>query len=222
MLRTFLGILFVFSAVLASAQPADGEGWAGVGVSHKLNKKIVASGALQVRVNGWGTQVKTSFAEASLSYKYNKYIRLKANYRWGPRWNGAGFSANRHRTNIDVALKYRKKPFTYSLRTRGQLEYDNLYQTEIAVARTYTLRIKPKVSYRVNKKTDFAVAVELFKPLNSRLGNRIDNLRFGASLAKDLKKGRSVSYGYALEQGINVPGPGTTHIFAVEYNFRLK
>jgi len=221
MMPRLLTVLCCLLLVLpTSAQLHDGEGWAGVGASYKVNKKTSLSGTLQLRANSWGRQVKTVFATGAINYKYNKHVRLKANYRYGPRWNMEGFSATRHRANGDLTLRTRKKPFTYSLRFRYQLEYDNILNREVATPRSYTFRLKPKVSYRVNKKTDVSAIVEIFQPLFEQ--SRVDNLRFGVGLAKDLKKGRSVSYRYAWEQAINVPKPGTVHIVGVVYDFSFK
>ena len=220
MLRILFTCLCALLLLSATAQH-DGETWKGISVGYKINKKMRAEGALQARVNGWGSNLKTVFGQASVSYKYNKYVRLKGNYRYGSRNSIRGFGGYRHRTNVDVSLRKRKKPFTYSLRARYQVEYDNLYQTEIATVIDHTVRIKPKVSYRIDKRNDLALSTELFRTVRNPAVTRFDAFRVGLGLAKDLKDGRSLTLGYKWEQGINTPAPRTTHIFAVEYGFSL-
>ena len=221
MLRSIVTTFCVLLLLSAAAQRPDGETWTGISLGYKINKKLRAEGALQARVNGWGSNLKTVFGAAALSYKYNKHVRLKANYRYGSRNSIRGFGGFRHRSNVDISLRKRKKPFTYSLRGRYQIEYDNLYQTELPVVVSHTLRIKPKVTYRLNKKNDLGLSAEFFQPVRQPAAPRWDAFRVGIAVAKDLKGGRSFSYGYKWEQGVNTAAPGTTHIFAVEYGFSL-
>ena len=190
MLNRFLisALLAVF-AFSASAQ-YDGEFWGGVVVTKKINKKWNVGGAGQVRLNRFASNLKSSFFEVNTAYRYNKHVKVKFNYRFARRPGFIGGTANRHRGNIDLTLRDRKKksPFTYSLRFRLQQEYENLWRPENHWLATRYIRFRPMVDYSINKKYGVGTGIEAYHSLNNRYGNRFDNVRFIVALDRDLKK----------------------------------
>lgn len=218
-LRLYILLPALLLACIATAQRSDGEGWSAIGIEYELNKRTEIAGNIQARFAGWGTRTKTVFGEAAISREVVDFLKLKLNYRFGPRWGLGGFETTRHRTNLDATVGAKSKDFKYSLRLRYQVESDNPLRTEIAPTRETTVRLRPKVKYKLNKKNDLSLAGELFMPVNTPAPRLIDGYRLGASIEKDLKGGRSFSYGYLYEQPVYVAGGAATHILSLEYNF---
>ena len=151
------------------------------------------------------------YVQAGLGYKINKYLKVKANYRYT---NKSGHhdseirpTNNRERISGDLSFGIGKK---VSLKYRLRYQYTRERNTD----KEYNyLRNKLSVEYGLHKMAEPYIAGELFYRFDDK--NELQGYRYTIGLNTKINDHLSVKNFYRTEKEINTEMPQTYHIFGL-------
>ncbi|MBL4754590.1 MAG: DUF2490 domain-containing protein [Flavobacteriales bacterium] len=210
------GILFILWVGVVSAQNNDAQLWTWVSIQKKINKRMEVSLEQQLRLDNNISAIGNVFTEASLSYRFNKYVRYTVNYRYINRGQREGGFISGNRYTGDLRLRYKMKPFIITYRNRMQREFRN----ELKGVREITFnRNKLEVALDLDKKFSPFFAFEIYYHFNK---SEFNKNRYTLGVDFDLKNRNEFSLYYRLQQTYNVKNPGLDYIVGFGLAHRLK
>ena len=210
-----VGSCLCFSAVMG--QDADRlprteqvvELWSGASIKKELFNDLNASLEHQIRLNDNLQSFKSSLTNIGVRYKLHKKVRLGTYYRFSIKPRG-----NEHRSHTDLNFRYRKKPYTFSLRTRYQRVWPLNELTE------QYWRNKLKLEYKYNKRTFPYIAAEFYYRIHHQ-GNFIDKYRLYAGMDYEISDKHLVNFFYMFQREVQVYAPGASHVLGLNYELGL-
>ena len=186
--------------------------WTGISIKHKLNKKIAFNLDQQVRITDDLNEIRSTFFEFGVKYKFNKHFSTRAQYRYTIR------NKERHvnRVTVDFNGKWSIKPAKLELTYRFRLQHAVVTFTKEPSS---FIRNRIQARYALSKKLKLFAAYESFYQFNDK--NRFRQNLYAAGLIFEIKKKVDLSVFYRLDQKINTKNPENTNIVAVLLSFEI-
>lgn len=214
-----LFLLLCFSPLLLFGQ-GSGKVWSEIGLKGDITKKLNWGLELNTRFGSNG--LETYFPQATLKYKVTKWFSPSMDYRaiFDQEKNGNYSFSNR--LNFNANFKYLVDRFTFAGRIRYQYAFNRIQAiNEYNVEFDQAIRIKPEITYDINNSVfSPIVSVEFFyDPNYGPYGQRFTKYRAFAGIELELDGPHSISFGYILDQKIQVPNPKTRHILSLSYSY---
>ena len=214
--RKYAITLLLFLLLLPSQGTAQ-ELWTGGTLELDMKKGFSLEITSQVRSADGLATYNGYFGETGLGYKINKFLKVKASYRYS---NKAGHhdseirpTNNRERISGDLSFGLGKKvSFKYRLRYQ--------YTKERNTHKEYNfLRNKLSLEYDLHKKAEPYIAGELFYRFDDK--NEIRGYRYTIGLNSKISDHFNVKNFYRIEKEINTDIPRTYHIFGIMFTYIL-
>jgi hypothetical protein len=193
--------LFVSLLILGArvcAQTKDAGLWMDVGLTSELGEHLELAVSPEIRLDENLTRWSRLFADASLEYKYNKFLSLSAAYRGGIANDGVHVDA-RHRVQYGVGLKQKWDDWSINYQSRVQLAL-NAAWSDADVDFNTTWRNRITLKYSGLKKTDLSTAYEVFNALSAYQELAFTNWRWTAQLTRKINKKQSAVLGYLIQR----------------------
>jgi hypothetical protein len=219
-------VFLIFTTGLLFCSPLYGQEndaglWTSVSFEAKVVKKLTANISQELRFNENFTELGTSFTDAGLEYKINKYIQVAANYRFIQKRRIDDYYSFRHRIYVDVKYGRKIMPFEINWRGRFQDQFADLGRASNGGIPEYYLRNKLGLKYDLNKPYSPYISIELFSPLNYPRGIAFDNIRTTAGMDYEFTKHHKIELFYMIQKELNVSKPQTDFIFGLGYYYKL-
>ena len=196
--------------------------WAETGITGKLNDKFEYVVDWNNRFGNYNLQ--TSFGQASIKYKFKKWLKPSIDYRFiSDRQDNTNYASN-HRLNFNLQFSKTQKRLELGLRLRYQYSFVPLLTGTYEPEFDESYRIKPSITYDFNNfpLTPQVSAEFFYDPSNHALGNRFSKIRYSASLALDVKGPHKFEFGYIFDQRIQLASPLNRHILSLNYTYQIK
>jgi len=209
-----LSIVFGISN-LSYAQYIDHEIWYGGVIRYDINKQLRVDLEEQFRSNLTAGILRQNFTELGMSYKFNRYFRVRGFFRYTNRYADYG----KYRLGLDARARYSKKgnPIALSYRIRLQQTKEIFTKEPESI-----FRQQFKMEYNLSKLVDPSFGFELFHRFNGY--NNIQGLRYTIGLDWRLYKGLELATFLRFDQEKNVSDPVLKVIygFSLVYDLKLK
>jgi len=202
-------------------QQNDAGLWASVSFEAKVAKRLSAKISEEFRFYENISELGTSFTEACLEYKINKYLQVSANYRFTQRKRLDDYYSFRHRIYVDVKYSKKLKPFELSWRGRFQDQYSDIGRASDGGVAEYYFRNKFSLKWDLDKAYSPYLSFELFSPLDYPRYSVFDNLRATAGIEYSISKHQKIDLYYMIQKEINVSRPDTYFILGIGYFYKL-
>ncbi|NRA13835.1 MAG: DUF2490 domain-containing protein [Crocinitomicaceae bacterium] len=216
--KTFF-ILFInlsFTAILFGQANEElttkNDFWTGVSFKYKLNKKIAFNLDNQVRITDNLNEIRSTFFEFGVKYKFNKYFSARAQHRYIIR------SKERHvnRFTLDATGRWKLKPVKLELSYRFRIQHGAVTFTKEPSS---FIRNRFQARYSLFKKMKVFARYESFYQFNDK--NRFRQNLFAAGLYLKVNKQLDLSIFYRFDQKINTKNPERRNIIAVLVTYEL-
>lgn len=214
-------ILFLLIPISSFGQ-GEGKVWTELGVKGSITKNL--DWGLEI-TNRFGNRgLETFFPQATVKYKFNKYVRASVDYRAvfkKDKYLNYGFS---NRLNLNVEFKHKIDRLTAVARLRYQYSFDRLTSsTKYDAEFDQAIRFKPQVSYDINKSIFSPVAsIEFFyNPNSGKYGQQFTRYRAYIGVDLDINSPHEIGFGYLFDREINVASPEMKHILVLSYAYNL-
>jgi hypothetical protein len=219
-IKKYCFILFLLLPVTGVAQERDFGIWYGASVKKDIIKKLEIDVSAMVRTFENAGKVEQGFIEASLEYKFTKFLSAAASYRLTDKYEGdLDDYFYQHKIFADLKGNYNVADISFTCRTRFQTRiktYDNKNDFT-----DYTGRIKLKAVY---KTPSFPVNPylygELFMPMFSHEDKSVEKYRLSTGIEYSLSKKHSIEAEYIFERDYR-PDLVNNHILCISYNLKL-
>lgn len=223
-MRIGISILLFFCVSLASAQLTNDFGvWIAGSYNKDISKDIDVSLEQEFRFEENATQLGRSYTTFSLDYKLKQWIRLGFNYRFILNRGDDGVFGHRHRVMGDLVLRSDQQRFTISNRARVQSEIRTInYTNEYGFAPSWDLRNTLKVNYKVNRKYEPYVALDLrflMRDVREPTYQGFDRHRIKLGVDVQLARNKGVDIYLMTSRHWNVSEPTQLFVVGVDFSF---
>lgn len=201
--QNILFFVFLVMTISASAQLYDIGAWTSWGIKKKINKKWTFNITEQIRFYQDMHRLSYLNTEVGMDYKLNEYITVSPNYRFINRHMPNGSFSQRHRLFFDLSFNHKvKKKWGFTLRTRFQTQYSDVYSSEWGFNPQNYWRNMLTIRYRLSKSLSPYVSQEYFYALNGMFKNQVTSSLSYLGMQYKYDKDIQLNF-YLLYQQIN-------------------
>ena len=201
-MRKLLLLLFVTANCSSFCQsPYDNDAglWFILYLEKKITKKIIVHLNQQDRFLNNISQFKMAYADAGITYKFTKHIKVLADYVLARKAKTDGSFSTRHQYYAAIILKQKIGRWAFSYRNLLQREYINPITSSDGFIRYHYDRNKVTVKYEWNKYFELYTAEELFVPLNNPTVRGIDRTRAFIGLFYNITRRQQLELYYMFQ-----------------------
>lgn len=189
-------------------QEKDFEIWTSINLEKEFLKdfEVELEGAYRLEENV--TRTKAILGKVGLTYKYKKWLRIKANYRIANR-----IDEIEHRLNGDLLLRAEINRFQITLRNRFQREWIvNINPKDF-------FRERLKLSYNIRKfPLDPYIAGEAWYRF-SNIENQFEELRADFGMQWNITNRSELELFYRGIREVNENNPQRTYVLGIEFTY---
>ena len=222
----FLFLLSTGTASLTHGQATEDAGlWCTFNVEKILNQKFSLFITEEYRVRENFSQHNLFYTELGATIKPADFIKISLSYRCIEKFVEDDAISFRHRVSLDVNLKKKAGPLSFTFRQRLQSEYRNLYSSELGAIPEWYTRSKLTIKYDFDKPVTPYIACELRYQINNPRTVEVNNLWHRARyiVGLDYKKSDRNTFGvyYLIQREWDVSAPQNLYILGLEYTLTL-
>jgi hypothetical protein len=170
-----------------------------LGLEMKLNKRFAVTLDQQDRFTKNVADFTRASLDLGLSYKINRFIRVKADYVFITKKNNLGYFTERNWYYGAVVLKHDIGKWKFFYRNMYQVRMAPVNSYEAGISRTYD-RNKLTIRHETTRRLSLWVAEEIYIPLNSPATKGIERARHIGGLTIKTFKGQEVDLYFMLQQ----------------------
>jgi hypothetical protein len=192
-MKRLLASVFILCGLTGIGQKYynDAQLWANLSLTKKFGKKFALHLENQDRFYMNMSTFRRASFDAGVSYRFNKYIRLRADYRYLIRRSLEGYYGQRNWYSAALIFKAEVKRFKFYYRNMVQVRMGTTNSENAYTMRLYD-RNKFTIRHETTKRITLWVAEELYVPLNSPLFKGIDRSRSYAGITLKTWKDQSL------------------------------
>lgn len=211
--------------IISFTQEKDFVSWTAIEINKKMNKKISLALEEQLRMFNNVSYIKTVFTQISTGFKFNKYFKAEASYRFiqEPDLNFNYFL--KHRYDINLYYKNKINDICFTLRTRFQQSFEDLYKEYANINPEIYIRNKLTLNFDLDKKYIPYIGTELYYSLNNvelSEGKSFKKYRLFLGTNYKINKKQEIKLFYIFQNEINVSNPLNSNIIGIKYSYRLS
>ena len=216
--------LFVFLFLLRPgfSQTEDLGSWLTFSVNKGITNKLSFGFDQELRLKDNISNINLLYTNLGLSYKFTKYFKFAATYRFIDKHKGDDTYGIRNRIMADFIFRVKPGKFTLGYRARFQSEWRGAgYGSDMGNVPEIFLRNLFKVSYKLGDHFAPYLGTELRWQLqNPKIpwGNGFDRTRFIAGTDYNINKRNTAGAYFLLQKEWNVNDPQTLYIIGLEYS----
>jgi hypothetical protein len=169
----------------------DAQLWANLSITKKIGKKLAFHLENQDRFYMNMSEFRRNSLSAGVSYRFSKYVRIRADYRYITRKSLEGYYSQRNWYQLSLILKKDVKRFKFFYRNMLQVRMGATNSADAYTMHVYD-RNKITIRHETTKRMTLWVAEEIYIPLNSPLTKGIERSRSYAGITLKTWKGQSV------------------------------
>lgn len=205
---------------------SDAGMWNTLSINYALNKKLSIVFAEELRVKENYSRLNLLYTNLGLEYDINKNFKTSLVYRFIDKYSIEDRFSYRHRLMWDVVGKYKIKNWSFSYRHRLQVEYKNIYSSEMGYVPEWYSRHKVGIDYQLNKKLSTYFSTEmryqLYDPSIVTSDHQWHRIRMQAGFDYNLNKYSKLGIYYLVQRVYNVTNRENIYITGLEYSINLK
>lgn len=192
----------------------------------KLQKEITQNLDIDLeyehRFDKYITSFEKAFFEPSISYSFNKNLRLGASYRLALNQNNSRQRKLQSRSSAYFQYRFEIDDFRFRFRTTMQYGFDDLSGASDYMNNKLVSRNSVQIDYDwFGTKFRPYAKYEFFTHLNHQQGTIINQQRMSLGSSYKISKALSVDAFYMFKNEMNIVAPVNAHIFGagIEYSF---
>lgn len=220
-IKFFAICVAVFITNNTFSQVHDLQLWNEFSVDKELIENLSLHLKHEFRIGGYVTMLDETNTDFGVGYKFNKYLRVRAFYRFSAGDDNKTGLEKSHKLYTDIIGRYKLNQFTFSVRERYQTTFSSYDPEMFGSTPVHYLRSKLSVKYAIYK-TNFSpnISVELFHSLNNPMGNSTDRKRFTAGVEYNFNKKLSAEIYYMFQQRrVSYRKPTNTYVIGTGINY---
>jgi hypothetical protein len=198
-MRILFSILLLSAFALRAQYYDDAQIRTHLLVEKKFGKHFSASVEQQNRFTHNATTLSRASADIGLNWKFNKYIKVSADYIFIEKRNNDNTYSPRNWANVALHLRKEWKRWKFFYRGMLQLRSGDLFTNDFYELRLYN-REKINIRYEVTKRIGLFVADEIYIPLNSPQASGIDRNRAYLGSTYKLSKNQQLEFYFMYQQ----------------------
>jgi len=157
----------------------------------------------QNRINNNVSEYGLGYADIGLTYRFNKHIRVRADYVFSGKRRPDATYSYRHQFYTALTLKQKYKRFTFLYRNLVQFRVKDVYSSDDGMVPEIYERNKVTIKYELNKRYSFYIAEELYLPFYQAKSKGLDRSRSFAGMLYNLTKTNQLEFYFAFQQQLN-------------------
>jgi hypothetical protein len=228
MKNTLLIPVFISAALpfSCSAQTYRDAGlWTTVSLEYEVTRKLTFVADEEFRLRNNFTEVNLFYTNLGITYSPNRSFKFGLTYRNIQKFRLDGFVSFRNRIMLDFIVKHKINPWTFSMRTRVQGEFQDYYTSEYGKIPEFYLRNKFEIKYDLDRWTPYA-SIEFRYQIYERKTPETDGLyhraRPAAGVDFKINKHHSCGVYYLVQKEWNVSEVDELFIAGVQYTVKLE
>jgi hypothetical protein len=221
-LPAFLLFLLLGNNLISEAQNPDVRLRLYGKLQKEISQKIDVDLEYEHRFDKYITSFEKAFMEPSLSYSFNKNIRMGASYRLALNQNNSRQRKLQSRSSAYFQYRFELDDFRFRLRTTMQYGFDDLSVANDFINNKLVSRNSIQIDYDwFGTKLRPYAKYEFFTHLNHPQGIIINQQRMSLGSSYKISKALSVDAFYMFENEMNIVAPVNAHILGagIEYSF---
>jgi len=212
--------VMLLNVLHVSAQVNDAQFWSEVKISHKISRNKTISADFGMRFSENISEIGTAYSEFNFDQKITKNWEISCGYRYSSKRKNEDLYTNRHRANIDLSYKNNYNLFGFKLRTRGVIEFKNIFSSPEGIVPQYSWNNKLEVKYSLLKKVKPFVSLESylsFSKTNNTQQYDITKIRSSLGVEYKINKRQSLEFFYLFEQEFNQKNLERNFVSGINY-----
>lgn len=175
----------------------------GFSIEKKLSRSLSFSFLNNEIFNQNLNELGVAFADAGINYKLNRQFSFGVNYRFVKRKNIENFYDDRQMIYGDAAYSKYFSRFSFSIRSRLQVQYyPKLFSSNYRTPQIYN-RNKISLRYKINYYLNPYVSVENFMNLNAAGKRMLTDIRYTAGCYYAFNNFFKTEFYYSIDNGLN-------------------
>ena len=197
-------IFLLFTSIRNFAQPQnDFRMVTGFSIEKKLSRSFSFSFLNNEIFNQNLNELGVAFADAGVNYKLNRHFSFGVNYRFVKRKNLENFYDDRQMIYVDAAYSKYYSRFSFSVRSRFQVQYyPKLFSLNYRAPQIYN-RNNITLRYKINYYLNPYISVENFMNLNATGKRILTDIRYTAGCFFNINDFFKTEFYYSIDNGLN-------------------
>lgn len=214
----FCLIILIFLSFISKSQVQDFQIWASLTAEKEITKKFEAELEHELRLIDNARHVGTVLTDASISYRFTKWLKISGNYRFILKRLDNDFYQDRHRFYCNLQLRHKTDFADYSFRTRYQHQFSDLYNDNYIdnfIRNKFTF--KPKIF----EKFVTYISFESYHNLDKNLFYSPTDIRTEAGIEYKISKKQTFNPYFLFQRERRTVNPEFDYVLGLNYIFSL-
>jgi hypothetical protein len=225
MKRLLLSISIVLFTLPAFSQRDDFGAWMTLSLNKDLSKKFTLGLDQEFRLKENLTTINLFYTNVGVSYKVTKFLKVGLVYRMINKQKNDGSYGMRSRIYSDLTFKVKPGKWTFSNRTRYQIEWRQAgYNSELNGLPEAYLRNLTKIGHEIGPHATPYVATEFRWQLQNPRepwANGFNRTRFIGGMDYKFNDMHTIGTYFLFQKEFNVNDRQTLYIIGLEYTISL-
>jgi len=213
---------------ISEARSGTNEGlglWTSVNLEKGINEQwtVFLGGELRLKENL--ERVDLFYLNTGLEYKAFKNLKTSLSYGFIEKLNDKGFFSFRHRVVWDVILKKELRRFNFSYRQRFQMQFKNVYSSELGYFPELISRNRFQMKYEINKYLYPYISLEFRQQIRNAGVPELNGLfyqrRYLIGLEYRISSRSAIEPYYFLNHTYNVVSSTNASVIGIQFNYKL-
>jgi|ERR1035437_2850666 hypothetical protein len=219
-------LVFVTSSKYCNSQTYPDAGmWNTFSLEYELNSRLSAVLDEEFRLKENFSEINLFYTNLGMTYKLSRLFKLGLIYRNIQKYQIDRTISFRNRLMLDIIVKKKYDPWTFSFRTRFQGEVKDFYTSENGGIPEYYMRNKFEIKYDLQNRITPYVSAEFRYQIYERKTPETNGLyhRVRPAIGFDYKINKKNSFGayYLIQREWNVNEPEELYIIGLQYTLTI-
>lgn len=220
-------VLFTCIYITGFSQVNDAEFWENISVSKKITRNSNFHFNHEGRIAYNISLFHYAYGDFGITRNLTKHFKIEMDYvlvwkqtelreSWRHQWYTALLYKDKFNKRVEL-----------NLRSMYQVQYQDIYSSDLGMYPSNYLRNKITVSYIFNKYPFYLfkpyLALESYYHLdnNDKYGSQFDRLRYFAGVFYNFNRKTALELYYLIEKNFNTNSPTTNYVIGIGYEFDL-
>ncbi len=200
----------------------DAAVWISFNLEKKINKHVYLQLSQQNRINENVSTYGRGNIDFGITYRFNKNIRLMADYVYLKRPNPDNSFTNEHRFYTALILKKNIGRWDFSYRNMVQMRMKDIYSSVDGKIPKFYERNKVSIKYDLNKFINPYIGYELYYPFYQAKNKGFSKSRTALGLNYNLNKHTQLELYFLYQQELNASNPtNRDFIYGIGFSHEL-
>lgn len=223
MIKKLFFLSFVLVTVNGNSQHTEQQQWFSAIAKYNITDALSASIEESWRTSEFSMSSQT-YTSLGFGYKFNKQFKVGFDYRFAQKGSFLNTQNLDNRYNFDLAFKEKIGDVRFSLRTRFQSRYRDVFTSKNGKIPQNYSRNKMEISYKLPNDLTIGFSTELFIHLSEAKDRNkyLDEIRYGLIADYSFGENHTLSAFWYYRDKMNYENPENINVIGLSYEFLIN